>query len=102
MKLNLARSHMPARRGVGLRLRFEIWCCTKNLYEKGSRKLQPHFIDPFKAVRVVGDVAVELELPKQCRKVHNVFHVLLLKPYKTADPEHVKTVGASTDPVVRW
>ena len=41
-------------------------------------KLKPHFYGPYKVIRKVGEVAYELELPKE-RKIHNVFHVSSLK-----------------------
>ena len=55
---------------------------TKNLSLKmpGANKLLPKFVGPFLLVQVVNDVAYKLELP-ECMKVHNVFHVSLLKLY---------------------
>ena len=46
----------------------------------GTRKLLMKWMGPFKVVQRVNDVAYELELPKPW-KIHNVFHVSLLKPY---------------------
>lgn len=80
------------RRGLEVKAGDLVLVSTKNLYEKGSRKLQPRFIGPFKVVRPVGAVAAELELPKQWKRIHNVFHVSLLKPYKAADHEQHKVV----------
>ena len=45
-----------------------------------NRKLFPRFIGPYKITRLVNDVAYELELPTHF-KIHNVFHVSLLKEY---------------------
>lgn len=54
------------------------------LRSEGTPKLQPKWLGPFKLVRMVGTQAAELELPSTM-KVHDVFHVSLLKPF-TASP----------------
>ena len=57
---------------------------TKYLKLKHSegRKLLPKWVGPFKVVRAVGPVAYELEMNPGW-KVHPVFHVSLLEPYRT-------------------
>ncbi len=47
---------------------------------KGKRKLFPRWVGPFKVVQMVGKAAVQLELPASYR-IHNVFHVGLVKLY---------------------
>jgi hypothetical protein len=51
----------------------------------GHGKLGPLFYGPFKIIEQVGDIAYKLELPAGA-KLHNVFHVSLLKPYHGTTP----------------
>ena len=56
---------------------------TKHLHIKKkdlTKKLLSRFIGPFKVLKQVGKQASELELPPTM-KMHDVFHVSLLKPY---------------------
>ena len=55
---------------------------TKNLRSRaqGANKLLPRFVGPFLVTACVGSQAYEIELPASMR-IHNVFHVSLLKPY---------------------
>ena len=56
---------------------------TKNLRQPGPgvRKLKPSYMGPFVVDSMVGRVAVKLNLPKDWTRIHNVFHVNLVKPY---------------------
>ncbi|GKC14305.1 putative nucleotidyltransferase, ribonuclease H [Tanacetum coccineum] len=44
-------------------------------------KLSPRFIGPFEILDRVGEVSYRLALPPQLSRVHNVFHVSLLRGY---------------------
>ena len=61
----------------------QVLLSTKNLSLKmqGTTKLLPRFIGPFTITERIGAVAYRLDLPPVL-KVHNVFHVSLLKQYK--------------------
>ena len=50
--------------------------------EERAPKLAPKFIGPFLIQRVVSAVAYELKLPASMFRVHPVFHVSKLKPYR--------------------
>ena len=54
--------------------------------EKG--KLSPRFIGPYEVIEKVGPVAYRLALPLDLEKIHNVFHVSMLRRYRS-DPSHV-------------
>ena len=52
------------------------------------RKLRPGYIGPYEIIAIVGPVAYRLDLPPELYKVHNVFHVSMLRKY-IPDPSHV-------------
>ena len=51
-------------------------------------KLSPRFIGPYEVIEKVGPVAYKLALPAELEKINNVFHVSMLRRYKS-DPLHV-------------
>ena len=56
---------------------------SKNLIFKNiPAKLQKKFVGPFKVIEKVGPQAYRLDLPDTW-KIHNVFHISLLKRWKT-------------------
>ena len=48
-------------------------------------KLSPRFIGPYEVIEKVGPVAYRLALPPELEKIHNVFHVSMLRRYRS-DP----------------
>jgi hypothetical protein len=56
-------------------------------FEKGD-KLSPRFVGPFKVVERKGPVAYRLSLLDSLRRMHDVFHVFVLRNY-VSDPTHL-------------
>jgi hypothetical protein len=56
-------------------------------FGKGD-KLSPRFVGPFEIVERKGTVAYRLALPNSLRRMHDVFHVSVLRHY-ISDPTHV-------------
>ena len=92
---NLARENMQ--RSVGLQQKYYdqrhwdvhynigdlVLLSTRNLKVKGTpAKLQRRFIRPFKVIETIGQQAYKLSLLEDW-KIHPVFHVLVLKNWKT-------------------
>ncbi|KAB2624761.1 S ribonuclease [Pyrus ussuriensis x Pyrus communis] len=67
-------------------LKLSPWRGVVRFGKKG--KLSPRYIGPYTVTERVGEVAYRLELPPELAKVHNVFHVSMLRHY-VADPLHV-------------
>nr|GFC26403.1 hypothetical protein [Tanacetum cinerariifolium] len=60
-------------------------------------KLNPRYVGPFRVIERVGSVAYKLELPKELRRVHNMFHVSNLKKCYTNEPLAVPLDGLHFD-----
>ena len=67
-------------------LRVSPWKGVLRFGKKG--KLAPRYIGPYSISERVGVVAYRLELPDELRRLHNVFHVSVLRKY-IPDPSHV-------------
>ena len=53
-----------------------------------NSKLSPRFIGSYEVIEKVGPVAYRLALPLELEKIHNVFHVSMLRRYRS-EPSHV-------------
>ena len=53
-------------------------------------KLSPRYIGPYRIVERIGEVAYQLELPSDLDRIHDVFHVSMLRKY-IPDPSLVLT-----------
>ena len=61
----------------------------KGVLRFGRREnLRPRYIEPYEIIARVGPVTYKLDLPPELSKVHNVFHVSMLRKY-IPDPSYV-------------
>ncbi|XP_058005397.1 uncharacterized protein LOC131181363 [Hevea brasiliensis] len=67
-------------------LKVSPWKKILRFVKKG--KLSPRFINPYEIIKRVGPIAYRLALPPELSKIHNVFHVSVLKRYRS-DPNHL-------------
>ena len=51
-------------------------------------KISPRFIGSYEIIKRIGPVAYRLMLSSELEKIHNVFHVSMLRRYRS-DPSHV-------------
>ena len=82
------KSHTPRHYRVG----DKVLLSSKNLrLARPSRKLDHHFVGPFRITEALGKQAYRLELPKTLEKIYPVFHVSLLEPYHQRDDDEPQT-----------
>ncbi|KAL0447841.1 UNVERIFIED_CONTAM: hypothetical protein Slati_1912000 [Sesamum latifolium] len=51
-------------------------------------KLSPRYIGPYEIIERIGPLAYRLTLPMELSQIHDVFHVSMLRRYRS-DPSHV-------------
>eukprot|EP00253_Pinus_taeda_P006100 PITA_06100 len=76
---------------IGDHVYIRIQAKRSTLQWAGCAKLAPRYCGPFQILARVGPVTYQLALPSHIR-VHNVFHVSVLKKY-VYDPKHVEPEG---------
>ena len=67
-------------------MRISPWKGVLRFGNKG--KLSPRYMGPYEIVERIGEVAYRLRLPPELARIHDVFHVSMLRKY-IADPPHV-------------
>ena len=66
---------------------------TKNLrFKDASRKLAPRFVGPFRILERIGRQAYRIALPEQYNRLHNVFPIQLLEPWRVRAEEEEDTL----------
>lgn len=85
------------RRPVQYQVGDQVLLTTENLSSHNS-KLRAKFVGPFRVVRVLSDVVVELDLPPEMSRRHKKFHVEKLKPWR-GDKEKFPTRTQRNRPV---
>ena len=83
---NIKRKDIRYEIGENQFLKVSPWKKVMRLGKKG--KLSPRLIGPYEKIEKVGSLAYRLALPPDLEKIHNVFHVSLLRRYRS-DPSHV-------------
>ncbi|KAG8503648.1 hypothetical protein CXB51_001631 [Gossypium anomalum] len=83
---DLKRKGIEYQVGDNVFLKVSPWKKVLRFGKKG--KLSPRFIGPFEVIERVGPLAYWLALPIELEKIHNVFHVSMLRRYRS-DPSHV-------------
>ncbi|KAJ8750520.1 hypothetical protein K2173_015672 [Erythroxylum novogranatense] len=55
-------------------------------------KLSPRYVGPYEILERIGPLAYRLALPPELSQIHDVFHVSMLRRYRS-DPSHVIQAG---------
>ncbi|KAG8474947.1 hypothetical protein CXB51_031657 [Gossypium anomalum] len=83
---DLKRKEIEYQVGDKVFLKVSPWKKVLRFGRKG--KLSPRFIGLYEVIEKVGPVAYRLALPPELEKIHDVFHVSMLRRYRS-DPSHV-------------
>ena len=67
-------------------LKVSLWKKIMRFWRKGELSLR--FIGPYEVIEKVGLVAYRLALPPELEKIHSVFHISMLRRYRS-NPSHV-------------
>ncbi len=82
--LEAQQSQRDNRRMMEMKVGNRVWLEGKNLHIIGACKLLLQRYRPFTIIKWIGPMAYKLELPT-LMKIHDVFHIDLLMPYKETE-----------------
>ena len=68
---------------VGDKVFLKVSSLTKILRFGNKGRLSPRFIGPYEVLERMGPMAYRLALPPELAKLHNVFHVSMLRRYRS-------------------
>ena len=95
-----AKYYDKRHRDVKYRVGDLVLLSTRNLKMKDTpAKLQKRFVGPFQVIETIGQQAYRLSLPEDW-KIHPVFHVSLLRDWKSADVQEDMAVSQEDAPEV--
>ncbi|XP_048334876.1 uncharacterized protein LOC125423774 [Ziziphus jujuba] len=83
---NVRRKDLEFEVGDRVFLKLSPWKGVVCFEKRG--KQSPHYIRPYEIVERIGLVAYRIDLPKELSRVHDVFHISMLRKY-ISDPSHV-------------
>ena len=87
--VDLKRRNIEYEVGDKVFLKVSLWRKILRFGKKG--KLSLRFIGPYEILERIGPVAYRLTLPPKLTKLHNVFHVSMLRRYRS-DGSHIQPI----------
>ena len=94
------KRHVPSVFEVGT----QVLLATTNLHLRttGTRKLIPRWVGPFTITARLGPAAYRLDLPHNMQQMHTVFHVSLIKQYRTDGRTQPPPPPDLVDDCIEW
>ena len=75
------RREMDYKVGEKVFLKVSPWRGILRFIKKG--KLSPRYVGPYKILEKVGPLVYKLALPRELASIHDVFHVSILRQYRS-------------------
>ncbi|KAL4272931.1 hypothetical protein GQ457_13G018790 [Hibiscus cannabinus] len=72
--------------------------CWSELEENKKWKLSPRYIGPFEVIKRIGSIAYRLTFPLEFNKIHKVFHVSMLRRYRSDSCHVLEPVEVELNP----